>query len=128
MKHDVIATTEAPAAIGPYNQAIRAGNLLFVSGQIPLDPATGQIVAGDVVAQTERVLDNLGAILKAAGTGYAKVVRTTVFLTDLGNFAKLNECYAKRFGDKPPARVTVEVSKLPRDSMVEIDCIAIVED
>jgi 2-iminobutanoate/2-iminopropanoate deaminase len=128
MKHDVIATTEAPAAIGPYNQAIRAGNLLFVSGQIPLDPATGQIVEGDVIAQTERVLDNLGAILKAAGTSYAKVVRTTVFLTDLGNFGKLNECYAKRFADKPPARVTVEVSKLPRDSMVEIDCIAIVED
>ncbi len=128
MKHAIISTTEAPAAIGPYNQAIRAGNLLFVSGQIPLDPATGQIVAGDIVAQTERVLDNLGAILRAAGTSYAKVVRTTVFLTDLGNFAKVNECYAQRFSEMAPARATVEVSKLPRDSMVEIDCVAIIED
>lgn len=127
MKHDVISTREAPAAIGPYSQAIRAGNMLFVSGQIPLDPTTGQMVEGDVVAQTERVLDNLAAILAAAGASFANVVRTTVFLTDLGNFGPMNECYGKRFGEKPPARATVEVSRLPRDSKVEIDCIALLE-
>jgi 2-iminobutanoate/2-iminopropanoate deaminase len=127
MKHEVISTREAPAAIGPYSQAIRAGNMLFVSGQIPLDPSTGQMVEGDVIAQTERVLDNLAAILAAAGVSFASVVRTTVFLTDLGNFGPMNECYAKRFGEKPPARATVEVSRLPRDSKVEIDCIALLD-
>ena len=127
MNHDVISTTNAPAAIGPYSQAIRAGNLLFVSGQIPLDPATGEMVPGDVVAQAERVLDNLGAILEAAGASFASVVRTTVFLTDLGNFAKVNECYGKRFAQRAPARATVEVSKLPRGAMVEIDCIALLD-
>ncbi len=127
MKHEVISTREAPAAIGPYSQAIRAGNMLFVSGQIPLDPSTGQMVEGDVIAQTERVLDNLAAILAAAGVSFACVVRTTVFLTDLANFGPMNECYAKRFGEKPPARATVEVSRLPRDSKVEIDCIALLD-
>jgi 2-iminobutanoate/2-iminopropanoate deaminase len=127
MKKQVISTTNAPAAIGPYSQAIRAGQLLFISGQIPLDPATGEMVEGDVVAQAERVLDNLGAILAAAGAGFEHVVRTTVFLTDLGNFGKVNECYGKRFRTDAPARATVEVSKLPRGAMVEIDCVAMLE-
>ena len=128
MKHDVISTDHAPAAIGPYSQAIRAGTLLFVSGQIPLDPATGKLVDGDVGDQTDRVLDNLGAILAAAGTDYARVVRTTVFLTNLDHFATVNERYGRRFVANAPARATVEVSKLPRGAMVEIDCVAILPD
>ncbi|MFB3920769.1 MAG: RidA family protein [Terriglobia bacterium] len=124
MAQNVISTPHAPAAIGPYSQAARAGNLLFVSGQIPLDPATGQLVAGDIAAQTERVLMNLGAIVEAAGSSLEKVVKTTVYLRDLAEFGKMNEVYGKFFGGKPPARATVEVSRLPRDVAVEIDLIA----
>ena len=124
MSKDVISTPHAPAAIGPYSQAVRSGNLLFLSGQIPLDPATGQIIAGDIAAQTERVLKNLAAILEAAGSDLNKVLKTTVYLKDLTEFGKMNEVYGKFFGEKPPARATVEVSRLPRDVAIEIDLVA----
>jgi reactive intermediate/imine deaminase len=119
-----IATKDAPAAIGPYSQAVRAGGLVFVSGQIPLDPATGQIVAGDVAAQTQRVLKNLEAILAAAGCAFRDVVRTTIYLVDLAHFGDVNDVYARFFAVPYPARVTVQVSALPRGSLVEIDAIA----
>lgn len=121
-----VSTNDAPAAIGPYSQAVRAGNMVFLSGQIPLDPATGQMVTGDIRAQTERVMENLGAVLKAAGCSFKNVVRTTIYLTDLGDFAVVNETYGKRFPENPPARATVQVSALPKGAKVEIDCIAIV--
>ena len=124
MSKDVISTPHAPAAIGPYSQAVRSGNLLFLSGQIPLDPATGQIIAGDIAAQTERVLKNLAAILEAAGSDLNKVLKTTVYLKDLAEFGKMNEVYGKFFEEKPPARATVEVSRLPRDAAIEIDLVA----
>ena len=119
-----IQTAQAPAAIGPYAQAVRAGNLLFVSGQIPLDPATGQMVAGDITVQTERVLKNLAAILEAAGSNLARVLKTTVYLRDLEDFGKMNAVYAKFLGEDPPARATVQAARLPRDAAVEIDLIA----
>ncbi len=120
----IITTTAAPGAIGPYSQAVQANGFLFISGQIPLDPATGQIVPGDIEAQTERVMLNLAAILKEASLGFEHVVRTTIFLTDLADFAKVNEIYGKRFPVLPPARATVQVAALPRGSRVEIDAIA----
>ena len=119
-----IQTAQAPVAIGPYAQAVRAGNLLFVSGQIPLDPATGQMVAGDITVQTERVLKNLAAILEAAGSKLARVLKTTVYLRDLEDFGKMNAVYAKFLGEDPPARATVQAARLPRDAAVEIDLIA----
>jgi 2-iminobutanoate/2-iminopropanoate deaminase len=121
---DAIATPSAPAAIGPYSQAVRAGDLLFLSGQIPLDPATGHIVAGDVVAQTQRVMLNLRAILEAAGCGFADVVRTTIYLVDLARFAEVNDAYGRFFEPPYPARATVQVAALPRDAQVEIDAVA----
>ncbi len=124
MPRQTISTPAAPAAIGPYVQAVRAGDFLFLSGQIPLDPATGQVVPGDVSMQAERVLDNLRAVLEAAGASFAAVVRTTVFLADMNDFAAVNEVYGRRFLANPPARVTVQVSRLPRDVRVEIDAIA----
>jgi len=120
----VISTAAAPAAIGPYSQAIRTGNLVFVSGQIPLDPATGQLLGGDIRAQTRQVLKNLAAILEAAGSGLARVVKTTVYLRDLGEFAAMNEVYAEFFSEQPPARATVQVARLPRDAAVEIELVA----
>jgi 2-iminobutanoate/2-iminopropanoate deaminase len=120
----VISSTLAPAAIGPYSQAVEANGFVFLSGQIPLDPATGQLVAGDVVAQTERVLDNLSAVLDAAGLTFEHVMKTTIYLIDLADFAKVNETYAKRFVQAAPARATVQVAALPRGSRVEIDAIA----
>jgi 2-iminobutanoate/2-iminopropanoate deaminase len=123
--HEVVATAAAPKAIGPYSQAIRAGGLVFCSGQIPLDPATGELVAGGVAEQTERVLENLRAVLEAAGASLAHVVKTTVYLKDLGDFQAMNAVYARRFGANAPARATVEVARLPRDVKVEIDCIAV---
>ena len=120
---DPISTPAAPAAIGPYSQAIRAGGFLFVSGQIPLDPATGAVAAGDVAAQTRRVLDNLRAIVAAAGTSLGAVVKTTVYLADMNDFAAMNEVYGGYFTAPAPARATVQVSRLPKDVRVEIDAI-----
>lgn len=118
-----VSTTSAPAAIGPYSQAIRAGDFLFVSGQIPLDPATGSVVPGDAAAQTRRVLENMGEILKAAGASFAGVVKTTVYLADMNDFAAMNQVYAEFFGSPAPARAAVQVSRLPRDVRVEIEAI-----
>ncbi|HTE91138.1 MAG TPA: RidA family protein [Terriglobales bacterium] len=122
---DVIATKDAPQAIGPYSQAIRANGFVFVSGQVAIDPSTQQVISGDVGAQTERVLKNLSAILKAAGSGLEKVVRCGVFLKNMSDFAAMNEIYGRHFGAAPPARSTVEVARLPRDVLVEIDVIAL---
>ena len=123
---DLIATNDAPHAIGPYSQAVRSGNTLYLSGQIPLDPATGNLVDGDFSAQARRVFDNLRAVLRAARADFRNVVRATVYLTDLGNFQTLNSIYAEYFGDHKPARSTVGVAQLPRGSAVEIDLIAVV--
>lgn len=122
---EVIATDRGPKAIGPYSQAIRANGFLFVSGQIPLDPVTQQLIADDVQAQTERVLENLKGILEAAGSSLDRVVRATVFLADMNEFAAVNEVYGRYFRSQPPARSTVQVSRLPRDVRVEIDVIAL---
>ena len=122
---DVISTNTAPQAIGPYSQAIRANGFIFTSGQIPIDPASQQLIAGDVAAQTERVLKNLSAILTAAGSSLEKVVRTTVFLKNMGDFAAMNEVYGRYFTSSPPARSTVEVARLPKDVLVEIDVVAL---
>ena len=122
-----VSSPDAPKAIGPYSQAVRAGQLLFVSGQVPLDPATGQIVSGDIAAQTRRVFDNLGAVLKAGGRSFADVVRTTVFLADMNDFATVNEIYGTYFSEPYPARATVQVARLPKDARVEIDVIATYE-
>ena len=127
MSKQAISTPLAPAAIGPYSQAIRSGNLVFLSGQIPLDPQTGDIVEGDAAVQTARVLQNLSAILEAAGSSLGQVLKTTVYLRDLADFAMMNEVYARFFDDVPPARATVEVARLPRNVSVEIDLIAEVE-
>ncbi len=124
MQKHPVETSSAPAAIGPYSQAVKVGDLVFVSGQIPLDPKTGQIVTGSIEVETDRVLKNLDAILKAAGSSPAQVVRTTIYLRDMGQFARVNEVYGKYFPAPYPARATVEVSRLPKDVNVEIDCIA----
>ena len=119
-----VATSSAPQAIGPYSQAIRAGSLLFVSGQVPIDPATGQLVSGDIAAQTHRVFRNISEILAAGGASLDHVVRTTVFLADMNDFSAMNEVYATYFSAPAPARATVEVSRLPKDARIEIDVIA----
>lgn len=119
-----ISTSSAPAAIGPYSQAIRAGDFLFVSGQIPIDPSTGGLVGGDVRVQARRVLENLGAVLAAAGASFGNVVKTTVYLVDMNDFPALNEEYGKFFGAPAPARATVQVGRLPKDVRVEIDAVA----
>jgi 2-iminobutanoate/2-iminopropanoate deaminase len=124
----IISTSEAPGAIGPYSQAIRSGNFLFCSGQIPLDPKSGQIVPGDIAAQTRRVLDNIAAILKAEGLTFDHVVKTTIFLTNLGDFQTVNEIYGSYFEQDPPARSTVEVSALPKGANVEIEVVAMAND
>ena len=120
----IIATTNAPAAIGPYSQAVQLGNLLFTSGQIPLDPATGQIVAGDVEAQTRQALTNLKEVLEAAGSDLAKVIKTTVFIKDMNDFTHMNKVFATFFPAEPPARSCVEVARLPKDVLVEVEAIA----
>jgi len=123
----IISTPNAPAAIGPYSQAVVSNGFAFLSGQIPLDPATGQLIeARDIAAQTQRVLENLQAVLEACGSSLGKVVKTTVYLKDMGEFAQMNEVYARYFPGNAPARATVEAARLPRDVRVEIDCIATV--
>ena len=122
---DVIATDQAPKTIGPYSQAIRAAGLVFTSGQVAIDPATQQVVAGDIAAQTDRVLKNLSGVLKAAGTSLDKALRCTVFLKNMGDFAAMNEVYGRYFGQVPPARTTVEAARLPKDVLVEIDVVAL---
>jgi 2-iminobutanoate/2-iminopropanoate deaminase len=122
---DVISTKNAPQAIGPYSQAIRANGFVFVSGQVAIDPATQQVIPGDVAAQSEQVLRNLSEILGAAGSGLGNVVRSTVFLKNMNDFAAMNAVYGKYFSNAPPARSTVEVSRLPKDVLVEIDVIAL---
>ena len=128
VQREVIRTADAPQAIGPYSQAIavRGGRMVFTSGQIPLDPKTMQIVGeGDIVAQTERVLENLQGLLAAAGVGFEHVVKTVIFLADMGHFGQVNELYGKRFREAPPARSTVQVAYLPRGVLIEIDMIAV---
>jgi 2-iminobutanoate/2-iminopropanoate deaminase len=127
MTRKTIHTEDAPKAVGPYAQAVRTGNLLFVSGQVALDPATGALVDGGIEDQTRRVMHNLAAILEAGGSGLDRVVKATVYLTDLGSFEAMNRVYASFFPGDKPARVTVEVSRLPRNSLVEIDAIGIVD-
>ncbi len=119
-----VATESAPAAIGPYSQAIVAGDLVFTAGQIPIDPATGELVTGDIAAETTLVLRNLSAVLEAAGSGLDRVIKTTVYLKDMGQFAAMNEVYAAFFGDTPPARAAIQAAALPRGVSVEIDCVA----
>jgi 2-iminobutanoate/2-iminopropanoate deaminase len=122
----IVHTEKAPAAIGPYSQGVITGNLLFTAGQIALDPATGQIVQGDVSVQTERVIRNLTAVLESAGASWSDVVKTTVYLQDMADFPRVNEVYGRMFGDARPARSTVQVSGLPRGVLVEIDAVAVV--
>jgi len=123
---EVIATKDAPQAIGPYSQAIKAAGMVFISGQVAIDPATGNVISGGIAEQTERVLKNLEAILRAAGTGLEKVVKTNVYLKNMSEFAAMNEVYGKFWKSAPPARATVEVARLPKDVLVEIDVIALV--
>lgn len=127
MDRQAVTSPDAPAAIGPYSPAIRAGHLLFLSGQIPLDPADGSLIGGDITAQTEQVFRNISALLRAAGATFDNVVRTTVFLADMNEFAAMNAVYATWVSDPPPARSTVQVSRLPRDARVEIDVIAVLD-
>jgi 2-iminobutanoate/2-iminopropanoate deaminase len=122
---EIIATQNAPKAIGPYSQAVRLNGFVFLSGQVPLDPRSGELVTGSIQVQTERVLENMKAVLQAAGLSFDHVVKTTVFVKDLADFPHMNEVYGKYFGTNPPARSTVEVSRLPRDARVEIEAIAI---
>jgi len=130
MQRSIVRTSQAPAAIGPYSQAVVVPvgdkKMVFCSGQIPLDPVTGQMVEGDVEAQTRKVLENLGAVLAAAGATFASIVRTTIYLADMNDFAKVNAIYGERFPQDPPARATVQAARLPRDARVEIDAIAII--
>jgi 2-iminobutanoate/2-iminopropanoate deaminase len=123
MKKSIVATDKAPKAIGPYAQAVRVGDLMFISGQIPLDPATNQMATGDIKAQTRRALENIRGIVQSQGLAMSDVVKTTVFMTDLGQFAEMNSVYAEFFMENPPARATVQVSRLPKDALVEIEAI-----
>jgi len=122
---EIIQTEQAPKAIGPYSQAIRSNGLIFASGQIPIDPETGQFVAGGIAEQTEQVIKNLARVLEAGGSGLNRVVKTTVFLADMEEFTAMNEVYGRFFGEEPPARATVEAARLPRDARVEIEAIAL---
>ena len=124
MSKQVVCSNQAPAAIGPYSQGIKAGDFIFFSGQIPLDPATGELVSGGIEAQAERVLANMGALLEAAQLGFADVVKTTIFLADLADFAVVNEIYGRHFGTVPPARSTVQVAALPKGARIEIEWVA----
>jgi len=123
---ETISTENAPSAIGPYSQAVKVGNMVFCSGQIPIDPATGEFNSDNVTEQTRQVLQNLSAVLEAAGTNLSNVVKTTVFLVDMNEFTQMNEVYAEFFSENKPARATVQAARLPRDTRVEIDCIAVI--
>ncbi len=123
---EIVSTDKAPGAIGPYSQAVKAGGMVFCSGQIPLDPATGEFVSDDISEQTEQVLKNLGEVLAAAGSSFANVVKTTIFLADMNDFTTVNQVYGLYFSDNKPARATVQAARLPRDAKVEIECIALV--
>lgn len=125
MSKEIIATDKAPKAIGPYSQAVRAGSFVFLSGQIPLDPVTGELRGADIAEQTEQVMENIAAVLAAAGLSFGDVMKSTIYLVDLADFAKVNEVYVKRFPADPPARSTVEVKGLPRGARVEIEVIAL---
>jgi 2-iminobutanoate/2-iminopropanoate deaminase len=127
LKREIIATTDAPAAIGPYSQAVRVGNLIYTAGQIPLVPGTGKLVEGDIKAQTHQVMQNLSHVLAAAASSLGHVVKTTIFLADLGDFAAVNEVYGSFFKNEPPARSTVQVAALPLGARVEIEVVAVVE-
>ncbi len=120
----IISTTDAPAAVGPYSQAVRIGNFVFCSGQIPLDPKTGQIIGGDITNQARRVMENIGAVLRAEGLAFENIVKATIFLTDLADFQKVNELYGSYFKSDPPARSTVQVAALPKSAQIEIEIIA----
>ncbi|MDD5285774.1 MAG: RidA family protein [Desulfuromonadaceae bacterium] len=124
MKLEIVTTDNSPAAIGPYSQAIKSGNMLYCSGQIPLDPVTGEMVSGDITAQTERVMKNIAALLSAAGAGFDDVIKTTIYLVDMGDFASVNEIYGRCFKNHKPARSTVAVKSLPRGALLEIEVIA----
>ena len=124
---EIIATDRATRAIGPYSQAVRAGNIIFASGQIPIDPATGEFVAGGIVEQTDQVLRNLAAVLEAANSSLTQIVKTTVFLADMNDFTAMNEVYGRFFDENPPARATVQAARLPRDAKVEIEAIAVLD-
>jgi 2-iminobutanoate/2-iminopropanoate deaminase len=125
MSKEIVSTDKAPGAIGPYSQAIKAGGMVFCSGQIPIDPATGNFVSDVVAEQTEQVLKNLSEVLAAAGSSLGEVVKTTVFLADMNDFAEMNEVYSRFFSENKPARATVQAARLPRDARVEIECIAL---
>jgi len=122
---EIVSTDKAPGAIGPYSQAIKTGGMVYCSGQIPIDPVTGEFVSNDIAEQTEQVLKNLAAVLEAGGTSLGNVVKTTVFLADMSDFAAMNEVYARYFNENKPARATVQAARLPRDAKVEIECIAV---
>ena len=124
MELEIISTDKAPAAIGPYSQAVKCGNMLYCSGQIPLDPATGELVAGDITRQAEQVMNNIAAMLSAVGAGFDQVVKTTIYLVDMADFAAVNEVYGSRFPNHKPARSTVAVKSLPRGSLLEIEVLA----
>jgi len=125
LKKEIISTDQAPGAIGPYSQAVKIGEMVFVSGQIPIDPLSGNLIEGDIKAQTRQVLKNVSAVLSAAGTSLDSVVKTTVFITDMNDFALMNEVYAEFFTSMPPARACVEVSRLPKDVLVEVEAVAV---
>jgi len=122
---EIVSTDKAPGAIGPYSQAIKTGGMVYCSGQIPIDPVTGEFISNDIAEQTEQVLKNLAAVLEAGGTSLGNVVKTTVFLADMSDFAAMNEVYARYFNENKPARATVQAARLPRDAKVEIECIAV---
>ncbi|MGD9329803.1 MAG: RidA family protein [Desulfobacterales bacterium] len=128
MTREIIATDQAPAAIGPYSQAVRTKELIFVSGQIPIDPATGAVVSGDIRAETRQAMQNLGNILSAAGSSFDRVVKTTLYISDMDQFTVINDIYAEFFTDRPPARACVQVARLPRDVGVEVEAIALPGD
>lgn len=126
MPKKIIQSADAPAPIGPYSQAVQAGNMLFVSGQVPIDPASGEVIQTNITEETHQVMKNLQAILQAAGSSFAQVVKCSIFIRDMGQFSAINEAYGQYFSENPPARETVEVSRLPKDVNVEISCIALV--